>query len=111
MSHSLRLSSDLYGVRGASCPVSTKGWGGSQGLKARSLTLALKPPSTSQVQGQDLDDIESGIVRTGEETEQAVSELTKAAANQKRARRTLFCLLTVLLLVGILVVLIITKAI
>ena len=73
------------------------------------LTYLSKP--TKPFTDADLDDIESGIVRTGEETEQAVSELTKASANQKRARRTLFCLLTVLLLVGILVVLIITKAI
>jgi len=62
-------------------------------------------------QGNALDDIESGIVNTQQQSETAASELKKAAANQKRARRTMFCLVTVLLLVGILVVLIITKAI
>mmetsp|Transcript_45001 Transcript_45001/g.141667 ORF Transcript_45001/g.141667 Transcript_45001/m.141667 type:complete len:317 (-) Transcript_45001:43-993(-) len=62
-------------------------------------------------QGHMLDDIESGIVNTAAHAESASEELKKAQANQKRARRTLFCLITVLVLVGALVILIVTKTI
>lgn len=62
-------------------------------------------------QGHTLDDIEEGVVNTAQHADTAASELKKAAANQKRARRTMCCLVSVLLLVGVLVVLIITKAI
>jgi len=62
-------------------------------------------------QGSALDDIESGLVNTAQRSDAAAKELKQAAASQKKARRTMLCLVIAIVLVGTLIVLIMTKAI